>query len=400
MTAVEQVLAFWLDRGIAGFRCDVVNLLWKASLDDGRRKLILTGSEHYLTQEGTHEILRTLRREVLDKYPCFTVGETVFVTPEQGRALCLPERRELNLIFSFEHMETDQWIVKWFKRRFHAGRFGHAVTRWQQALPWNANYLENHDQPRSVSRFGDVDRYWAQSAKLLSVLLLTLRGTPFVYQGQEIGMTSFDFTSMEAVRDLESHSIDALLTSWHVPKWLRWRIIRAGSRDNARTPMQWTADPHAGFTTGTPWLAVNRNHTRINAAAQRNDPDSVLSFWKRMIALRAGNRTLLEGAFHPLVNRRGFLAWRREFEGDSLTVLLNMSGRRRRVSGLGEVLISTTGRRDFDGVLQPWEAMVIRMGQVLTPLPFWYRQGVPRAAGEGLMSLREARRNAAKREPE
>lgn len=399
LAAVEQVLRFWLDKGIAGFRCDVINLLWKASLGDGRRKLILTGSEHYLTREGTHEILRTLRREVLDQYTCFTVGETVFVTPEQGRNLCLPERRELNLIFSFEHMETDQWIVKWFKRRFHAGRLGRVLARWQEALPWNANYLENHDQPRSVSRFGDADRYWAQSAKLLCVLLMTLRGTPFVYQGQEIGMTAFDFTSMDEVRDLESHSIDALLASLHVPKWLRWRIIRATSRDNARTPMQWSAEPQAGFTTGTPWLAVNHNHDRINVAAQRNDPDSIRAFYKRMIALRAGNRVLLEGSFHPLVSRRGFLAWRREHDGDSLTVLMNLSGRFRRVSCLGEVILSSTGRSAFDGVLQPWEAVVMRVGQVLTPLGSWCGPGVVRMAGEGLMSLRESRRSAPEQDP-
>lgn len=381
LTAIREVLTFWLDKGIAGFRCDVINLLSKSSLENGKRSLILTGSEHYLTQEGTHAILRTLRREVFSRYPCFTVGETVFVTPQQGRDLCLPERGELDMIFSFEHMETDQWIVKWFKRRFHAGRFGKALARWQEALPWNANYLENHDQPRSVSRFGDAGRYWAESAKLLCVLLLTLRGTPFVYQGQEIGMTSFDYTSMDEVRDVESHSINRLLRSLHVPAWLRWRLIRATSRDNARTPMQWTDDPQAGFTTGTPWLAVNRNHVRINVEAQRGDPDSVRSFWIRMIALRAANRVLVEGAFAPLVVRKGFLAWRRALDGESLTVLMNLSGKRRRVPCLGDVLVSTGGRRVFDGILAPWEAVILRVGRVLTPQPMWCRLGMVRPAG-------------------
>lgn len=387
LAAVKQILAFWLDKGIAGFRCDVINLLSKTSLEDGKPRLILTGSEHYLTQEGTHEILRALRKDVLDHYRCFTVGETVFVTPEQGRDLCLPKRRELDMIFSFEHMETDQWIVKWFKRRFHAGRFGKAINRWQEALPWNANYLENHDQPRSVSRFGDDGRYWAESAKLLCVLQLTLRGTPFVYQGQEIGMTRFDFTSMAQVQDYESHNIDGLLRSAHVPRWLRWRLIRATSRDNARTPMQWTSGPQAGFTTGTPWLGVNSNHTRINVEAQRNEPDSVRSFWKRMIALRADHRVLIEGEFQPLINRRGFLAWRRALDGESLTVLMNMSGRKRRVACLGEVILSTTGRLSFDGVLAPWEALVMRVGHVVSPQPLWCRLGIARPEGGSLTWL-------------
>ena len=158
LTAIQGVMSFWLGKGIAGFRCDVINLLSKSSLRDGKKRLVLTGSEHYLTTEGTHEILRVLRRDVLDPHAGFTVGETVFVTPQQGRDLCLPERRELDMIFPFTHMETDQWIVKWFKRPFHAGRFGKALACWQAALPWNANYLENHDQPRSVSRFGDDGR--------------------------------------------------------------------------------------------------------------------------------------------------------------------------------------------------------------------------------------------------
>lgn len=383
--AIKEVMRFWLNKGIAGFRCDVINLLSKTTLADGKKRFILTGSEHYLTQEGTHEILRGFRREVFSRYDCFTVGETVFVTPQQGRDLCLPVRGELDMIFSFEHMETDQWGVKWFKRRFHAGRYGRALARWQNELPWNANYMENHDQPRSVSRFGEDGRWWKESAKLLCVLLMTLRGTPFVYQGQEIGMTRFDFTSLEQVRDLESHSVDQLLRSFYVPGWIRWRIICATSRDNARTPMQWTSGPQAGFTTGTPWLGINRNHATINVEAQRNDPDSVRSFWKRMIALRASSRVLMEGSFIPLITGKRFLAWRREYEGESLTVLLNLSGRRRKVPCLGEVILSSQGRLTFDGILRPWEAILLRVGRVVTGIPLWSRLVMPRPAGGILM---------------
>lgn len=364
LSEVEDIMRFWLDLGVAGFRCDVINLLCKESLEDGRPSLILTGSEHYLTREGTHEILRCLRRDVLDHYDCFTVGETVFVTPQTGRELCAPARRELDMIFSFEHMEADQIFVKWFKRPFSARKFAKALARWQAALEWNANYLENHDQPRSISRFGDDSRYRAESAKLLAVLLFTLRGTPFVYQGQEIGMTNFDFTSMDQLRDVESHNIYGLMKQLHFPAGLRWRMIRATSRDNARTPMQWDDTANGGFTNGTPWLGVNANHKTINLAAQKKDPDSVLNFYKTMIRLRAGNETLKRGEFRLLSDGR-LMAFERHLDGDSLTIILNFSARRRRIprrllADGGSVLVSSSGRKAPDGFLAPYEALILQ----------------------------------------
>ena len=357
---IEEILRFWLDKGIAGFRCDVINVLFKESLRDGRKKLVLTGNEHYLSREGTHEILRRLRRDVLDKYGCFTVGETVFVTPQTGRDLCDANRRELDMIFSFEHMETDQRGVKWFKRRFHAGRFGKVIARWQRELDWNANYLENHDQPRSVSRFGNDGNFHTASAKMLCVLLMTLRGTPFVYQGQEIGMTNFDFEGMEEIRDVESLNICRLLQHVGVPAWLRWKLIKATSRDNARTPMQWNADVQAGFTTGIPWLGVNRNHKRINMAAQLSDPGSIRNFYKTMIALRAGSEVLKFGTFEALETGKRLFAYKREYEGTCLTILLSFSRKSVRIPLHGDVFLSSYGRTNPDGTLQPYEALILR----------------------------------------
>ena len=162
-----------------------------------------------------HRILQTLRNEVLSSYDCFMVGETVFVTPLMGRDLCDESRGELDMIFSFEHMECDQIIVKWFKTKFHPKKLFRVLTEWQNELSWNTLYFENHDQPRSVSRFGDVGMYYKESAKLLAMLLLSLRGTPFIFQGQELGMTNFDYTSMEDVADIESKNIYKLAgTSW------------------------------------------------------------------------------------------------------------------------------------------------------------------------------------------
>jgi oligo-1,6-glucosidase len=356
---VKNILRFWLDKGIAGFRCDVINLLWKSSLEDGKNKLILKGSEHYISQEGTHEILRTLRREVLDNYDCFTVGETVFVTPQMARDLCAEERKELNMIFSFEHMESDQYIVKWFKRKFHAGRFAATISKWQKALEWNANYLENHDQLRCVSRFGNDGAYWSQSAKMLSMLLLTLRGTPYIYQGQEIGMTNFDFTSMEQIQDVESHNVNRLAKKLHFPAAFRWKMIKKTSRDNTRTPVQWNDSANAGFTTGKPWLGVNQNYKKINMASQLKDPNSIRSFYKKMIALRAQSDVLKFGTFEPLQIKKHTFVYKRMLQNKSCIVLLNFSDRHQKVSYSGDLIISNYGRNSYDGVLKPYEAVLL-----------------------------------------
>lgn len=358
---IKAIMRFWLERGIAGFRCDVINVIFKESLEDGRRRLILTGSEHYISRPGTHDILQKLRAEVLDDYDCFTVGETVFVTPKMGQELCDPERRELDMIFSFEHMETDQFIVKWFKRRFNAARLGRVLDRWQQALYWTANYLENHDQPRSVSRFGDDSDFWCESAKMLAMLLLTQRGTPFVFQGQEIGMTNFDFSAVEQLQDVESHNINRLLKSWHVPAGLRWRMLRRSSRDNARTPVQWNADEGAGFTTGQPWLGLNSNYRKINVAAQERDEDSVLNFYCRLIELRRSRPALMTGDFTLLEAKRGRIVYERRQGNERLLVLLSFSKHRQKLPYRGDLIISNYGHQTFAGMLEPYEAVILNI---------------------------------------
>lgn len=358
---IKSIMRFWLDRGIAGFRCDVINIIFKESLEDGRRRLILTGSEHYISRPGTHEILKKLRSEVLDDYDCFTVGETVFVTPKMGQELCDPERRELDMIFSFEHMETDQFIVKWFKRKFHAGRFGRVIERWQQAMYWPAVYLENHDQPRSVSRFADDGRYWSESAKMLAVLLLTQRGTPFVFQGEEIGMTNFDFASLEQLQDVESHNIDRLLKRFHVPAGMRWRMLLRTSRDNARTPVQWNGESGAGFTTGSPWLGINKNHKKINVAAQEHDTESVLNFYRCLIGMRKQREVLVAGDFKLIEAKRSRIVYERSLGHERMLIILSFSDKPQRVSYRGDLIVSNYSRQTFDGRLSPYEAAVLEI---------------------------------------
>lgn len=357
---VKKILRFWLDKGIAGFRCDVINIIYKESLADGRWRLILRGIEHYLSRPGTHEILRHLRREVFTHYDCFTVGETVFVTPRMGQDLCSPEREELDMIFSFEHMETDQILVKWFKRKFHPGRLIKAFARWQQALEWNANYLENHDQPRSVSRFGNDGRYWTESAKLLATLLLTLRGTPFIFQGQEIGMTNFDYTNIEQVQDVESHNVYRLARKLGFPHWFRWRMIKRTSRDNARTPLQWDDTANAGFSSGRPWLAVNNNFRQINTREQMLREDSILTYYKKLITLRAENEIIKSGSFRLLNAGRFIVAFSRQLKAENLVVVLNFSTRKRKIKYTGQVLLSSLGRTAADRIILPYEALILR----------------------------------------
>lgn len=360
IAAIEDVMRFWLDRGVAGFRCDVINIIYKEAIKNGRWRPALTGCEYYLSTPGCHRVLHRLNRDVLSRYDAFTVGETVFVTPKMADDLVNPQREELCTVFSFEHMETDCFKIKWFLRKFKPDRFFACLTKWQNALPWNTVYFENHDQPRSVSRYGNDAEYHDQSAKALATLLLTLRGTPFLYEGEEIGMTNFDFPDMEKVRDVESINIWNMGKRLHLPYGLRWRMIKTKSRDNARTPMQWDDSINGGFSAGTPWLSVNGNYPRINVKRQEDDPGSVLSYYRKLIAFRNGSRVLQEGDFTELYRKNGVYAYRRACDGEALTIVISLAEGERKNPASGEVVCSNYGRETAPARLAPYEALVLR----------------------------------------
>lgn len=360
IAAIEDVMRFWLDRGVAGFRCDVINIIYKEAIKNGRWRPALTGCEYYLSTPGCHRVLHRLNRDVLSRYDAFTVGETVFVTPKMADDLVNPQREELCTVFSFEHMETDCFKIKWFLRKFKPDRFFACLTKWQNALPWNTVYFENHDQPRSVSRYGNDAEYHDQSAKALATLLLTLRGTPFLYEGEEIGMTNFDFPDMEKVRDVESINIWNMGKRLHLPYGLRWRMIKTKSRDNARTPMQWDDSINGGFSAGTPWLSVNGNYPRINVKRQEDDPGSVLAYYRQLIAFRNGSRVLQEGDFTELYRKNGVYAYRRACDGEMLTVVISLAEGERKNPASGEVVCSNYGRETAPARLAPYEALVLR----------------------------------------
>lgn len=360
IAAIEDVMRFWLGRGVAGFRCDVINIIYKEAIKNGRWRPALTGCEYYLSTPGCHRVLHRLNRDVLSRYDAFTVGETVFVTPKMADDLVNPQREELCTVFSFEHMETDCFKIKWFLRKFKPDRFFACLTKWQNALPWNTVYFENHDQPRSVSRYGNDAEYHDQSAKALATLLLTLRGTPFLYEGEEIGMTNFDFPDMEKVRDVESINIWNMGKRLHLPYGLRWRMIKTKSRDNARTPMQWDDSINGGFSAGMPWLSVNGNYPRINVKRQEDDPGSVLAYYRKLIAFRNGSRVLQEGDFTELYRKNGVYAYRRACDGEVLTVVISLAEGERKNPASGEVVCSNYGRETAPARLAPYEALVLR----------------------------------------
>ena len=324
---IAEIMTFWLERGVRGFRCDVINVIFKDTLEDGKKRLALTGQEHYLSKEGCHEILRKLRERCLEPYGAWAVGETVFVDLARARDLCDEERGELDMVFSFEHMECDQIGVKWFKKRLVPRKLMRTLTKWQQGLEWNTVYFENHDQPRFISRLYGAEGYRAEASKMMAGLTTTLRGTPFIYQGQEIGMTNGDFSALNEIQDIESHNIWDMARRLHIPRGYRWRMIKRTSRDNARTPMQWSDEAGAGFTDGEPWLKINSNHKTVNVNNCLQDTESVLSFWREMIALRKSEPALRDGGFAPLYEGKSIYAYERRIGDERLVAIFNMTKR-------------------------------------------------------------------------
>jgi len=368
---VKNILRFWLDKGAAGFRCDVINVIYKTSLDDGKRSVAIQGMEHYLSQEGNHAVLRELRRDVLDKYDCFTVGETVFVGLRDAKLLCDESRKELDMLFFFDHLEVDRRIAKYIPKKFRARKLLDVMAKWQRGLDWCALYLENHDQTRVVSHYGAMKKkrligeYWRRSAKMLALFEMTLRGTPFIYQGQEIGMTNFDFNGIDELNDVESRNMNELMKKFFIPKWLRWKWIKISSRDNNRTPMQWDDSDNAGFSKGKPWLGINKNYKYINYASQKNDPDSVLSFYRMLIALRKQTKCLVYGDFRPVYANDRVMIYQRKLDDETYTVALNFSFCKfkppKKYAGLlsGTKVVSASGGK-YESLLLPWDGLLVK----------------------------------------
>ncbi len=333
--SVYAMMQWWLDKGIDGFRMDVITMISKApGLPDGqvlRPTRYQSGTPHFVQGPRLLEFLDEMKREVLAKYDILTVGEAVDAIPEHALALTDATDGPLNMLFQFEHVALDiapGGFGKWSGRPWRLADLKRVMSKWQTALAgrgWNSLYLSNHDQPRAVSRFGDDGRFRVPSAKLLATMLHTLQGTPYVYQGEEIGMTNVAFASIDGYRDIETLNLyRELVHERGMAPAEVLAMIRDRSRDNARTPMQWDDGPHAGFTTGTPWIAPNPNYREINVRQALADPDSVFHYYRRLIALRRAHAVIVYGDYELLLEAdEEIFAYTRTLGGERLLVVLN-----------------------------------------------------------------------------
>ena len=370
--AVFDMMTWWCDKGIDGFRMDVIGMIGKENYDDGPvhpGALYGDFAPSCMHTEATHRYLQEMRREVLDRYDLLTVGETSGTT-ENALRYENNDQTELNMVFAFEHndgLNDGTELAKWSDHGAPLCDVRATLNRWQLALQgkaWNTVYLGNHDQPRQVSRYGcDSELFRARSAKMLATLIHTLRGTPYVYQGEELGMTYIYFTDISQYQDVENHNAwKQWVESGRVDAQDMLRYFARISRDNARTPMQWNTQPNAGFTAGTPWLPVNRNYLLINAEDQQKDPDSVYHYYQKLISLRHAHPVIVYGLFSPLLeDDPSVWAYRRTYEGKTLTVALNWTDRKAPCTLMdetpGEELISNYPTHQ-KGFLQPYEAIV------------------------------------------
>ena len=344
---VFDLMHFWLKKGVGGFRMDVINMISKPWLEPGTFKKsearlpnapkVQDGFLQPAFQMVTHgprfmEFMREMKHEVLDHYDCITVGEAPCATVEQAQEITNQQTGVLDMVFQFEHMDVDSQAGKgkWALKALHLPDLKASLSRWQTGLHgkgWNSLYWCNHDQPRAVSRFGDTGLHRVRSAKMLATCLHMMQGTPFIYQGEELGMTNVKWFNIEAYQDIETRNMYAqAVLQQGQPHSGVMASIHAKSRDNARTPMQWSASLNAGFTEGTPWLALNDNFSQVNAAQALADAESVFHHYRQLIALRKAWPVLVEGEFELLLLKHPALfAFTRRFNDVQLLVLCNFS---------------------------------------------------------------------------
>lgn len=330
---VYEMMKFWLDKGVDGFRMDVINCISKTpELPSVGNERYAWGGEHFLNGPRIHQYLQEMNAEVLAGKEIMTVGEMPGVTVEQAKLYTGEERNELNMVFQFEHMDVDSGAGgKWDVQPWTLKGLRNILHKWQVGLStvgWNSLYLNNHDQPRMVSRFGDEGQYRKQSAKMLATLLHTLKGTPYIYQGEELGMTNVRFSSIDDYRDIETLNMyREYCLEQGKPEGEVMATIYAKGRDNARTPMQWSTAANAGFTTGTPWIAVNPNYTEINAEQAIADPDSIFNYYKQLISLRKSHDIMIYGDYQLLLEDHDRIyCYTREHNDEKWLVILNFFG--------------------------------------------------------------------------
>lgn len=324
---VQDIVRFWMSKGVKGFRFDVVNLISKGEYADDDQG---DGRRFYTDGPRIHEFLQELHRESFGRDgEIITVGEMSSTSMENCFRYAGAESGELTMVFSFHHLKVDfVGNEKWVLVPADFGKLKEILFSWQTGMAqhnaWNAVFWCNHDQPRVVSRFGDEGEYWKESAKMLAAVIHGMRGTPYIYQGEELGMTNANFSSIEQYRDVESLNHYQILRDKGMSEDSVLSILKVHSRDNSRTPMQWDATEQGGFTTGESWIAVNPNTVRINAAAQQDDPNSIFSYYQALIRLRKTYDVFSQGDFTPVDEKNpSILAYRRTYQGKTLLCVNN-----------------------------------------------------------------------------
>lgn len=328
---VKDIMRFWLDMGVDGFREDVITYISKAEgLPSAKVKLpAATGMQYYTNLPKVHDYLAEFKHDVLDFYDCFTVGEGPRMEPDVALSYVREGKdKVLDMMINFSHMEADCFITDFIQMPFDLIKLKKAFTKWQKAMygkGWNALYMENHDHPRVISRYGS-EKYRVESGKSIAASYLFQRGTPFVYQGQEIGMLNTPLGSLDEYKDIMTHNNARIARSLGLGKSTVLKLAQKASRDNARTCMQWSDAPNAGFTEGSPWFVVNDNYREINVESQQNDPDSLLNFYRDALQFRRDNPVVVYGDYvEHLPKSRELFVYERNLAGKKLLVICSYS---------------------------------------------------------------------------
>ena len=374
---VFDMMNWWLKKGVDGFRMDVISLISKEPGLPDKEPGINGYATFNVSANGphVHEYLQEMRQKALNNADTITVGECSGVTLEEAKKYARSDEKELNMVFQFEHMDvdSDEKAGKWTTRKMDLRNLKKILTRWQKGLQdiaWNSLYWENHDQPRSVSRFGnDSDEYREISAKMLATCIHMMQGTPYVYQGEELGMTNCPFNTLDNFRDLEGiNAFHELTEQGKMTEEDMMAAIGYKGRDNARTPMQWDDSAYAGFSTATPWIMVNPNYTKINARDQVNREDSVFKYYQKLIKLRHESELIVYGTYDLILDDdKDIYAYIRTLGDEKLIVYCNFSENTREVElpeefTNGKVLISNyiDAKVNHKITLRPYEAIVIQ----------------------------------------
>ncbi|MER2063047.1 MAG: alpha,alpha-phosphotrehalase [Alkalibacterium sp.] len=363
-----KVVNFWLEKGVKGFRFDVINVIGKAEeledADDG------VGKSHYTDTPIVHDYIKEMNRETFGKYEdIVTVGEMSSTTVENGIQYSNPETNELSMIFSFHHLKVDYKDgEKWTTMPFDFIKLKEILDEWQAGMAegggWNALFWNNHDQPRANDRFGDVENYPIETATMLAQTIHLLRGTPYIYQGEEIGMTNPNYSNLDNYKDVETHNAFKELKENGLSEEEALEIIRDKSRDNARIPMQWNQSEHAGFTDGTPWLKVADNYKEVNAENEAHS-GKIRDYYKELIRLRKEMPIVQEGSYEAIaLDHPSIFAYAREYDGQKLLVLNHFYAEEDKITlpdelleGESSYLIGNSGERKLEKTftMKPYE---------------------------------------------